>query len=878
LLLLTLDGIPSQILFAGTDGANCEEVIATVEVLPEAWNAAGDSGSRTLGISGQGIDPDFCEDPRITVEVRYQRVPEDCDQDGTWDRCQPDTDGDGAIDACETCDEDPFKTEPGDCDCGVPDVDTDGDGLLDCVDDCPSWPGACSADGQVLLLAPGDSIALAMQAVPDGGVIELQAGIHAPETTLDPGGRSFTLRGVVDGSGELTSILDGGDSIRLIQCISGEDETTVFENLVFRNGNGGDDDGGGLYNEASSPTLTNCRFESNSALNGGGMSNRSGSAPRIVDCHFNGNTASGSGGGIDNRLGSTPELSGCTFTGNDANYGGGLHSLADCDPILVACSFSGNTAVLFGGGLRSDSGTPVLTDCEFTENQAGSGGGGIASTNSIPELSGSTVCLNTPDQISGTYANLDANCVSTECDRDEDGTFDCADGCPDDPGKIEPGTCGCGVPETDTDADGTPDCTDDCPDWPYACSEDGLTYTVAPGESIQLALDTLPPGGTIELAPGTFPIDGFDGLVPPAGAFTLRGARDKAGELLSILDAGGFGRHLTIQTGVGRESLIEDLVLSGGRVNTNGGSILITNGSSPTIRGCQFLGNTTTQGDGGAIHHVGGDPLVEQCTFVGNSAQEGGAIYSLDAQPVITGCTFESNLAQGGGALVLENSDGTVESSSFRFNSADRGGAIYVGSAAPVIIGCRIEENIASIVGGGLYGYLSAIDLTGSILCGNVLNQYAGNVLDPGANCILDECGTDLDGNGLPDGCDPDCDADGEPDAYELTSGQATDCTGDGVPDACLLADGTAEDCNTNGIPDQCDLAEGADDDNTNGELDVCEIARGDLDLDGCIGGADLAILLAFYGTNAPIGDLNGDGTIGGADLATLLARWDPCG
>ena len=51
-----------------------------------------------------------------------------------------------------------------------------------------------------------------------------------------------------------------------------------------------------------------------------------------------------------------------------------------------------------------------------------------------------------------------------------------------------------------------------------------------------------------------------------------------------------------------------------------------------------------------------------------------------------------------------------------------------------------------------------------------------------------------------------------------------------------------------------------------------------DLDLDGCIGGADLAILLAFYGTNAPIGDLNGDGTIGGADLATLLARWDPCG
>ena len=36
---------------------------------------------------------------------------------------------------------------------------------------------------------------------------------------------------------------------------------------------------------------------------------------------------------------------------------------------------------------------------------------------------------------------------------------DCVDGCPIDPDKTEPGTCG-GVPETDTDLDGTPDCVD----------------------------------------------------------------------------------------------------------------------------------------------------------------------------------------------------------------------------------------------------------------------------------------------------------------------------------------------------------------------------------------------------------------------------------
>lgn len=37
------------------------------------------------------------------------------------------------------------------------------------------------------------------------------------------------------------------------------------------------------------------------------------------------------------------------------------------------------------------------------------------------------------------------------------------DNCPNDPNKLEPGTCGCGVADTDTDKDGTPDCDDLCP-------------------------------------------------------------------------------------------------------------------------------------------------------------------------------------------------------------------------------------------------------------------------------------------------------------------------------------------------------------------------------------------------------------------------------
>jgi hypothetical protein len=43
---------------------------------------------------------------------------------------------------------------------------------------------------------------------------------------------------------------------------------------------------------------------------------------------------------------------------------------------------------------------------------------------------------------------------------------DCNDLCPDDPGKIEPGACDCGVPDSDRDSDGTVDCKDLCPDDP----------------------------------------------------------------------------------------------------------------------------------------------------------------------------------------------------------------------------------------------------------------------------------------------------------------------------------------------------------------------------------------------------------------------------
>ena len=64
---------------------------------------------------------------------------------------ETDTDKDGTPDCNDLCPNDPDKTEPGDCGCGVAETDTDNDGTPDCLDLCPdnpdkTLPGICGCD------------------------------------------------------------------------------------------------------------------------------------------------------------------------------------------------------------------------------------------------------------------------------------------------------------------------------------------------------------------------------------------------------------------------------------------------------------------------------------------------------------------------------------------------------------------------------------------------------------------------------------------------------------------------------------------------------------------------------------------------------------
>jgi len=209
---------------------------------------------------------------------------------------------------------------------------------------------------------------------------------------------------VIQGAGAgddplIHSIIDGG-GIGPVVTADGVDSAAKLDG--FKITNGVRSSGGGMYNNKSSPTVSNCIFSGNSAsLHGGGMANYSSSSPTVSNCTFSENTANTHGGGMFNNH-SSPTVTDCTFSGNSAGAGGGgmRNDWSGSKPTVTNCTFSGNVAYE-GGGMSNYSSSPTVTNCTFLNNTAAIGnGGGMHNDGSSPTVTNCILWGDTPEEIS----------------------------------------------------------------------------------------------------------------------------------------------------------------------------------------------------------------------------------------------------------------------------------------------------------------------------------------------------------------------------------------------------------------------------------------------------------------------------------------------
>jgi hypothetical protein len=250
--------------------------------------------------------------------------------------------------------------------------------------------GSARADMLTVPSVDYPTIQSAIAAAVDGDEVVVDPGTYFE--TIDLLGKAIWLH---SSDGPAVTTIDGDGAYHVVQCVSGEGPGTILEGFTITGGNANgmvppDYRGGGMYNEGSSPTVTNCTFSGNTAAGdswgeGGGMFNNA-SSPTVTGCIFSANSADTGGGGMFNYNYSSPTVTGCIFSANSADTGGGMFNDWYSSPTVTNCTFSGHSVAWAGGMGNIANSSPTVTNCMFSGNVALEGGGGMYNAASSPNV------------------------------------------------------------------------------------------------------------------------------------------------------------------------------------------------------------------------------------------------------------------------------------------------------------------------------------------------------------------------------------------------------------------------------------------------------------------------------------------------------------
>ena len=430
-----------------------------------------------------------------------------------------DTDNDGVADCVDGCPNDPDKVAPGACGCGFEDIDSDGDDIPDCIDgtDCNNngidddediengtsqdcnrdgLPDECQAAGEVAVIGENSNGETDIPPYLPACIDVAAGGNHVAVVTVD--GEVVCWGRNVDGECNVPS-----DLPEVVDVACGAGHTLALDVDGTVHAWGRDNHGQSQVPADLGPCLAivGGRFHSVALTVAGDIrcwgrdeygesSPPSLSEPAIAigagDYHSLAVLASGEvvgwGRNGDGQVDVPSGLTGCVSVS-----GGSFHSVAlrgDGSVVAWGRDVEGQSTVPAGLVARAiDAGT-VCTLAVDIDGSLVSWGDLSSGKGDAPSNLDGLVQVET----GGTHAVV-LEQVLVGSDSDGDGVSDCADGCPNDPDKIDPGVCGCGVEDIDSDGDGIPDCIDG-----NDCNENGIddAADIADGTSLDCDFNGVP--------------------------------------------------------------------------------------------------------------------------------------------------------------------------------------------------------------------------------------------------------------------------------------------------------------------------------------------------------------------------------------------------
>ena len=219
-------------------------------------------------------------------------------------------------------------------------------------------------------------------------------------------------------------------------------------------------------------------------------------------------------------------------------------------------------------------------------------------------------------------------------------------------------------------------------------------------------------------------------------------------EQLSAISRADNAYHVLSVRGTRVRVVVDGFTITAGQADgpaplANSGGGLIVDGGRAELVNCHITRNAAGA-DGGGVHVVAGELLLDRCSLTANTALRGGGLANIDGSARLSNCLVLGNWAmQDGGGFHTESCCASVVLINCRFalNAADgSGGAIDNAAGDPILINCTFNGNTARLDGGGIRTRNGGPVLTNCILWGN----RAGETTDEAAQISIESGTRDL--------------------------------------------------------------------------------------------------------------------------------------